>query len=161
MDGQKVVLPFTREIVPEIDLGGRRLVVELPAEPDAGEESGHDGPWSATVLSLFPEMFPGPLGLLAGRQGAGRRPLVARDAQSSRLRDRSPSTVDDTPFGGGAGMVMRPDVVATAVDRVGAAGEPRPLLYLSPRGRRLAQTRVPELAAGPGIVLPLRALRGR
>jgi tRNA (guanine37-N1)-methyltransferase len=60
--------------------------------------------------------------------------------------------VDDTPFGGGAGMVMRPDVVATAVDRVGAAGRPRPLLYLSPRGRRLSQARVQELAAGPGVV---------
>lgn len=110
-------------------------------------------PWTATVLTLFPAMFPGPLAFsLAGK---------ALESDLWRLRavdirgfatDRHQS-VDDTPFGGGAGMVMRPDVVARAVDAVGAEGAPGPLVYLSPRGRPLRQDRVRELAAGPGLVL--------
>ena len=110
-------------------------------------------PWSATVLTLFPAMFPGPLALsLAGK---------ALESDLWRLRavdirgfttDRHQS-VDDTPFGGGAGMVMRPDIVARAVDSVVAEGALGPLLYLSPRGRPLRQDRVRELASGPGVVL--------
>ena len=109
--------------------------------------------WSATVLTLFPEMFPGPLGVsLAGRAlEAGLWRLETVDIRSFAT-DRHRS-VDDTPAGGGAGMVMRADVVAAAVDAVHPAGDPRPLIYLSPRGRPLTQQRVRELASGPGVAL--------
>ncbi|MGC8468399.1 MAG: tRNA (guanosine(37)-N1)-methyltransferase TrmD [Acetobacteraceae bacterium] len=106
--------------------------------------------WRASVLTLFPEMFPGPLGLsLAGRAlAAGRWSLVARDLRSfGRGVHRQ---VDDAPFGGGAGMVLRADVADAAIE---AEADGRPLVYLSARGRRLTQRRVAELAAGPGVVL--------
>ncbi len=110
-------------------------------------------PWTATVVTIFPEMFPGPLGAsLAGRAlGEGRwrlGTLNPREFAADRHR-----TVDDTPFGGGAGMVMRPDILAAALDQAVAAGAPGPLLYLSPRGAPLRQRLVRELAAGPGVVL--------
>lgn len=110
-------------------------------------------PWTATVVTIFPEMFPGPLGLsLAGRALTGDLwrldPVDLRGFATDRHR-----TVDDTPFGGGAGMVMRPDVVACAVDALVAQGAPGPLVYLSPRGEPLRQQRVRELAAGPGAIL--------
>ena len=112
--------------------------------------------WRATVLTLFPEMFPGPLGLsLAGR--AMRRGLWSLDAHDLRAhgigRHRA---VDDTPFGGGAGMVMRADVVHDAVTAHAAAVDgqaSRPLLYLTPRGRRLVQDDVRRYAAGSGVTL--------
>jgi tRNA (guanine37-N1)-methyltransferase len=110
-------------------------------------------PWTATVLTIFPEMFPGPLGLsLAGK--ALERELWRLDAVGLRsfTSDRH-QTVDDTPFGGGAGMVMRPDIVARAVDHVALQGAPGPLVYLSPRGVPLRQAMVKELAGGPGVVL--------
>jgi len=106
--------------------------------------------FAATVLTLYPEMFPGPLGAsLAGRALAeGRWSLDAVQIRGFAT-DRHRS-VDDTPAGGGAGMVMRADVVAAAID-----GTPRtgPLLGLTPRGRPLTQARVRELAAGPGVTL--------
>jgi tRNA (guanine37-N1)-methyltransferase len=107
--------------------------------------------WSARVLTLFPEMFPGPLGLsLAGRAlASGLWRLEAVDIRGFAT-DRHRS-VDDTPSGGGAGMVMRADVVAAAVDAVHKAGQP--LIYLSPRGKPLTQARVRELAEGPGATL--------
>ena len=112
--------------------------------------------WRATVLTLFPEMFPGPLGLsLAGQ--AMRRGLWSLDAHDLRAhgigRHRA---VDDTPFGGGAGMVMRADVVHDAVMAHAAATDgqaARPLLYLTPRGRRLEQDDVRRYAAGSGVTL--------
>jgi len=109
--------------------------------------------WRASVLTLFPEMFPGPLGLsLAGK--ALRDGLWALDTFDIRAfaqgRHRS---VDDTPFGGGAGMVMRPDVVDAALGAAVAANPGAPLIYLSPRGRLLDQALVRDLAAGPGCVL--------
>lgn len=107
----------------------------------------------ATALTLFPEMFPGPLGLsLAGR--ALREGIWRLDAQDIRAqaRDRH-RTVDDTPFGGGAGMVMRPDVVDAAIAAAMPEGDARPLIYLTPRGRLLDQALVREIAAGPGVVL--------
>jgi tRNA (guanine37-N1)-methyltransferase len=106
--------------------------------------------WQATVLTLFPEMFPGPLGAsLAGRALArGDWALEARDIRATTT-DRH-RTVDDTPFGGGAGMVMRPDVVDAAL--AGCADE-RPRLYLTPRGTKLTQALVRRLVAGPGVVL--------
>lgn len=109
--------------------------------------------WRASVLTLFPEMFPGPLGhSLAGR--GLERDLWRLETVDIRsfAQDRHQS-VDDTPFGGGAGMVMRPDIVARALDATAGANDPRPRLYLSPRGERLTQARARELADGPGVVL--------
>ena len=105
--------------------------------------------WRATVLTLFPAMFPGPLGQsLAGRAlERGGWSLDVQDIRAAATgRHR---TVDDTPFGGGAGMVMRPDVLDAAL------GEPdhRPVIYLSPRGAPLRQRRARQLAAGPGLTL--------
>ncbi|MGV6871386.1 tRNA (guanosine(37)-N1)-methyltransferase TrmD [Pseudochelatococcus sp. B33] len=109
--------------------------------------------WRASVLTLFPEMFPGPLGIsLSGE--ALRRGDWALDAYDIRHhglgRHRS---VDDTPAGGGPGMVLRADVLAAAVDAVSPAGDPRPRLLMSPRGRPLTQARVRELVEGPGVVV--------
>jgi tRNA (guanine37-N1)-methyltransferase len=104
----------------------------------------------ATVLTLYPEMFPGPLGVsLAGKalqDGAWSLETVQiRDFATDKHR-----MVDDTPAGGGAGMVMKPDVLARAVDHV---ADGRPKLFMSPRGKQLTQARVRELAAGPGAIL--------
>ncbi|MBK9081361.1 MAG: tRNA (guanosine(37)-N1)-methyltransferase TrmD [Rhizobiales bacterium] len=107
----------------------------------------------ATVLTLFPEMFPGPLGLsLSGTALAeGRWALEARDIREHGLgRHRA---VDDTPAGGGAGMVLRADVLAAAIDAALAPDDPRPRLMMSPRGRPLTQARVRALAAGPGALI--------
>ena len=106
--------------------------------------------FAATVLTLYPEMFPGPLGhSLAGRALAeGRWSLDAvqiRDFATDRHR-----SVDDTPAGGGAGMVLRADVLAAAFDSV---ADGRPAVALTPRGAPLTQARVRELAGGPGVVL--------
>ena len=106
--------------------------------------------WTAKVMTLFPEMFQGPLGCsLAGKALAdGLWRLETVDIRGF-ARDKH-RTVDDAPFGGGPGMVMRPDVLDRAIAE--AAG-PGPVVYLSPRGRRLEQARVKELAAGPGVTL--------
>ncbi len=108
-------------------------------------------PWRATVLTLFPEMFPGPLGAsLAGRAlASGLWALEARDIRASAT-DKHRS-VDDTPAGGGPGMVLRADVLAAAIDAADAATLPR--LLMSPRGRPLTQTYVRELAGGPGALI--------
>jgi tRNA (guanine37-N1)-methyltransferase len=109
-------------------------------------------PWRATVLTLFPEMFPGPLGVsLAGKAlSSGLWSLEARDIRASAT-DKHRS-VDDTPAGGGPGMVLRADVLAAAVDAADAPfGLPR--LLMSPRGRPLTQSLVLELAAGPGALI--------
>lgn len=107
----------------------------------------------ATVLTLYPEMFPGALGhSLAGRAlEVGIWALEAmqiRDFATDRHR-----TVDDTPAGGGAGMVMRADVLASAIDHACPKGDPRPKLLMSPRGAPLTQARVRSLASGPGAVI--------
>jgi len=108
--------------------------------------------WSATVLTLFPEMFPGPLGLsLSGKAlAAGIWRLDAADIRA-HATDRHRS-VDDTPAGGGPGMVMRADVLARALDAVGA-DDGRPRLLMSPRGAPLTQARVAALARGPGAII--------
>jgi tRNA (guanine37-N1)-methyltransferase len=108
--------------------------------------------WRATVLTLFPEMFPGPLGAsLAGRALAtGVWALEARDIRDAAT-DRHRS-VDDTPAGGGPGMVLRADVLARAIDEARIAPD-RPRLLMSPRGRPLTQSRVAELAIGPGPLI--------
>lgn len=108
--------------------------------------------WTARILTLFPEMFPGPLGQsLAGKaleKGIWRlETMQIRDFATDKHR-----TVDDTPFGGGAGMVMRPDVVDAALAAATADGL-KPAIYLTPRGRLLRQELVRELAAGPGLVV--------
>jgi tRNA (guanine37-N1)-methyltransferase len=113
-------------------------------------------PWRATVLTLFPEMFPGPLGIsLAGKAlASGLWALEARDIRASAT-DRHRG-VDDTPAGGGPGMVLRADVLAAAIDAAEVASDrptDRPRLLMSPRGRPLTQSRVTELAAGPGPLI--------
>ena len=107
----------------------------------------------ATVLTLFPEMFPGPLGIsLAGRALAdGIWSLEARDIRASAT-DRHRS-VDDSPAGGGPGMVMRPDVLAAAIDAAAPAGDARPRFLMSPRGKPLDQATVAELARGEGVLV--------
>jgi tRNA (guanine37-N1)-methyltransferase len=107
--------------------------------------------WHATVLTLFPEMFPGPLAAsLAGK--ALEKKLWALDAIDIRAHalDRH-RTADDTPAGGGPGMVLKADVVARAIDAAG--NDARPRLLMSPRGVPLTQARVAELAAGPGAIV--------
>jgi len=107
----------------------------------------------ATILTLYPEMFPGHLGLsLAGR--AIERGDV--EIEAVNIRDHATGrhrNVDDTPAGGGAGMVLRPDVLARAIDAVSPEGDVRPRLLMSPRGKPLTQARVRELADGPGAVI--------
>jgi tRNA (guanine37-N1)-methyltransferase len=107
--------------------------------------------FTATVLTLFPDAFPGPLGvsLIGAAREKGIWALQTLDIRDfSRHKHRS---VDDTPAGGGPGMVLRPDVVAAGLDAVPADGRVR--ILLSARGRPLDQARVRELAAGPGVVL--------
>jgi tRNA (guanine37-N1)-methyltransferase len=113
-------------------------------------------PWTARVLTLFPDMFPGPLGhSLAGKALEGGVWALETVDIRSFARDKHRS-VDDTPFGGGPGMVMRPDVVDAAIGSVVDAGGADPggrVLYLSPRGRLLDQALVRELAGGAGVNL--------
>jgi tRNA (guanine37-N1)-methyltransferase len=130
---------------------GPEVDTQMPGEARASS-------WTAWVLTLFPEMFPGSLGLsLAGRaleNGLwGLETVDIRGFASDKHR-----SVDATPFGGGPGMVMRADVLAGAIEetrkRIDESGRAQaPLIYLSPRGRRLDQARVRELAAGAGVIL--------
>ncbi len=108
-------------------------------------------PWQATVLTVFPEMFPGPLGQSLAGKGLekGSWALDVLDIRDF-ARDKHRS-VDDEPFGGGAGMVLRADVVDRALDAV--ADRSGPVIYLSPRGRLLDQALVRDLAGGPGMTL--------
>src|SRR5258708_32396058 len=110
--------------------------------------------WRASVLTLFPEMFPGPLGVsLVGKALTdGLWALDVHDIREHGIgRHRA---VDDTPSGGGPGMVMRADVAAAAIDAVRGKDETaRPLIYLSPRGAPLTQARLRALSAGPGAIL--------
>ena len=107
--------------------------------------------WRATILTLFPEMFPGPLGLsLAGKAlASGLWSLGAHDIRGQAADKHG--TVDDTPAGGGPGMVMKADVLARAIDAV--AGDNRPRLLMSARGVPLTQARVAKLAKGDGAVI--------
>jgi tRNA (guanine37-N1)-methyltransferase len=106
--------------------------------------------WRATVLTLFPDMFPGPIGasLLGKALEKNLWSLDVRDIREHGLGKHR--TVDDTPSGGGPGMVMRADVACAALD---AAANGTPQIYLSPRGKPLTQARVRELSAGPGVTL--------
>jgi tRNA (guanine37-N1)-methyltransferase len=114
----------------------------------------------ATILTLFPSMFPGPLGQsLAGEALArGLWSLEARDIREHGLgRHRA---VDDTPAGGGPGMVMRADVVAASLDAALAPDDPRTRLVMSPRGTRFSQAQAREWAAGPGLVIACPRFEG-
>ena len=117
----------------------------------SSENAPADQAWHATVMTLFPEMFPGTLGQsLAGRAlDDGLWEIDAVDIRT--FAEDKHQTVDDTPFGGGAGMVMRADVIDAALNSV--ATDARPIIYLSPRGKPLDQARVKELAAAEGVIL--------
>ena len=116
--------------------------------------------FAATVLTLYPEMFPGPLGIsLAGRAHAeGKWSLETvqiRDFAADKHR-----TVDDTPAGGGAGMVLRADVLAAAIDHARASQPDCPVIAMTPRGKPLTQARVRELSAGRGVIILCGRMRG-
>jgi len=109
--------------------------------------------FAAAVITLFPDLFPGPLG--ASVIGRGLE-TGAWSLETHFLRDFATDrhrTVDDTPAGGGAGMVLKPDIVAMAIDHVAPEGDLRPKILMSPRGAPLTQARVRELALGPGAVI--------
>jgi tRNA (guanine37-N1)-methyltransferase len=110
-------------------------------------------PFHATILTLYPEMLPGTLGLsLAGEALA--KGLWSLEAK--QIRDHGQGrhrVVDDTPAGGGVGMVLKADVLAAAIDAVSPAEDPRPRLLMSPRGRLFTQAEARALSAGPGVVI--------
>src|SRR3712207_681688 len=109
--------------------------------------------WRATVLTLYPEMFPGPLGMSLSGDALARS---LWSLETKNIRDQGIGrhrAVDDTPAGGGPGMVLRCDVVAAALDAAVPAGDARPKLVMSPRGQPLTQARVRELASAPGVVI--------
>lgn len=110
-------------------------------------------PWRATVITLFPEMFPGPLGhSLSGQAlSSGIWSLATVNIRDFGIGRHK--TVDDNPAGGGPGMVMRCDVAAAAIDAARQREHEAPLIYLTPRGEPLTQSIVRELAAGPGVLL--------
>ena len=110
-------------------------------------------PWQASVLTIFPEVFPGPLGvsLVGGALDAGIWSLDTVDIRTFGIGRHA--TIDDHPAGGGAGMVMRCDVIAAALDHARAKAPGLPMIHLSPRGTPLDQARVRELAAGPGAIV--------
>ena len=109
--------------------------------------------FSASIITLFPDLFPGPLGasVLGRGMADGLWSLEATQLRSFAT-DRH-HTVDDTPSGGGAGMVLKPDILAKAIDSVSPEGDKRQRLLMSPRGKPLTQARARELALGPGVVI--------
>ena len=109
--------------------------------------------FDADVITLFPDLFPGPLGasVLGRGMADGLWSLKATQLRSF-AHDRH-HTVDDTPSGGGAGMVLKPDILAAAIDAIAPGDDPRPKILMSPRGKPLTQARARELARGPGAVI--------
>ena len=107
----------------------------------------------ATVLTLYPEMFPGPLGLSLAGRALERRDAEIETVQIRDFAEGKHRMVDDTPSGGGAGMVLRADVLARAIDHAAPEGDTRPRLLMSPRGRPLSQALVREMSTGPGAVI--------
>ncbi len=109
--------------------------------------------FSADIITLFPELFPGPLGTSV--LGRGLKDGLWQ-LRANQLRDFAADkhrTVDDTPAGGGAGMVLKPDILARAIDTIAPDSDPRPRILMSPRGTPLTQKRAHELATGPGAVI--------
>ncbi|ASV86652.1 tRNA (guanosine(37)-N1)-methyltransferase TrmD [Ochrobactrum quorumnocens] len=119
-------------------------MIDLP-ETDRAEQTFH-----ASVLTLYPEMFPGPLGISLAGKALAESTWSLDTVQIRDFTEGKHRMVDDTPSGGGAGMVMKPDVVARALDSV---ADNRPMLLMSPRGAPLTQKRVRELADGPGAII--------
>src|SRR5208282_5100977 len=146
------MLPFDEATVPEVDLAAGQLVVAAPEGTFAPSPAKAEGKmWRASVLTIFPEMFPGPLGLsLAGKaMAAGAWSLDVVDIRNFATDKHR--TVDDTPAGGGPGMVMKADVLGRAIDA--AASDQRPRLLLSPRGAPLTQARIEALTLDAGVIL--------
>ena len=109
--------------------------------------------FSADVITLFPDLFPGPLGASVIGRGAAQGLWSLRLTQLRDFATDRHHSVDDTPAGGGAGMVLKPDVLAAAIDAVSDQNDPRPRLLMSPRGKPLTQERARALAFGPGVVI--------
>lgn len=109
--------------------------------------------WRASVLTIFPELFPGPLGASLAGKALAQKIWSCEAVDIRDFADDKHRSVDDTPAGGGPGMVMRADVLARAIDAASPANDLRRRILLSPRGRPLEQARVRELARGPGVVL--------
>ncbi|WP_316975714.1 tRNA (guanosine(37)-N1)-methyltransferase TrmD [Shumkonia mesophila] len=109
--------------------------------------------WTARVLTIFPEMFPGPLGQSLAGQALEKGIWALETVDIRGFASDKHRTVDDAPFGGGPGMVMRPDVVDAAIAAAKGTDPALPLIFLSPRGRPLDQARVRALAAGPGALV--------
>jgi tRNA (guanine37-N1)-methyltransferase len=109
--------------------------------------------FDADIVTLFPELFPGPLGASVIGRGAAQGLWSLRLTQLRDFASDKHHSVDDTPAGGGAGMVLKPDVLAAAIDAVSHQNDPRPRLLMSPRGKPLTQARVRALANGPGVAI--------
>jgi tRNA (guanine37-N1)-methyltransferase len=109
--------------------------------------------FAADIITLFPELFPGPLGASVIGRGAAEGLWSLNLTQLRDFATDKHRSVDDTPAGGGAGMVLRADVLAAAIDSVSHQNDPRPRLLMSPRGMPLTQARARALAAGPGAVI--------
>ena len=109
--------------------------------------------FAADVTTLFPDLFPGPLGASVIGRGAAQGLWSLRLTQLRDFATDKHHSVDDTPAGGGAGMVLKPDVLAAAIDAVSDQNDPRPRLLMSPRGKPLTQERARALAFGPGVVI--------
>jgi tRNA (guanine37-N1)-methyltransferase len=109
-------------------------------------------PFHATILTLYPDMFPGHLGQSLSGKALERGQWALDTLQIRDFAADKHRTVDDTPAGGGAGMVLRADILAKAIDHA-SDGDNRPRLLMSPRGKPLTQERVRELAAGPGAII--------
>ncbi|HWU16132.1 MAG TPA: tRNA (guanosine(37)-N1)-methyltransferase TrmD [Devosia sp.] len=109
--------------------------------------------FSAEIITLFPELFPGPLGASVLGRGLADELWSLKATQLRDFATDRHRTVDDTPSGGGAGMVLKPDILASAIDAISPADDPRPRILMSPRGRPLTQQRARQLALGPGAVI--------
>ena len=119
----------------------------------ATEQSRSQGTWQVQIVTLFPEMFPGPLdiSIIGNARAAGIWTLATIDLRAFGIGRHH--SVDDTPAGGGPGMVMRCDVVGAAIDQARAEKPDLPAIYLSPRGEPMTQRIIEDLAAGPGVLL--------
>lgn len=109
--------------------------------------------WRASILTLYPDMFPGSLGHSLSGRGLENDTWRCEPTQIRDFAEDKHRTVDGTPAGGGAGMVLKADILGKAIDRVSPGDDPRPRLMMSPRGKPLKQQRVRELANGPGVVI--------
>ena len=109
--------------------------------------------WRADVITLFPDLFPGPLGASVIGRGRTEGLWSLNTIQLRSFATDRHHTVDDTPSGGGAGMVLKPDILAAAIDSVVQEIDSRPRILMSPRGKPLTQARVRELASGPGVLI--------